>query len=131
MISTWLDSISLISGLVTIFGIPALYVSTRRLYLEARRAREPQCVSHGRLEFNDEDEEVGINLVPLTEVTAIPRKGDRVYLPGETRRLENRGGGLYEVISVDFSYLEAPEVDQPCAALPSKIMVQVRNLRSR
>jgi hypothetical protein len=131
MIFTWPDPIGLVADVVTIFGIPAVYVSTRQFYREAKKAREPQSVSQGCLEFNDTDQDVGINLVPLKDVTAIPRAGDRVYLPGETRGSENRGGGLYEVLDVRFSYVQAPEVDQPCPALPSKIMVQVRDLRDR
>jgi len=130
MIFTWPDPIGLVADIVTIFGIPAVYVSTRQFYQEAKKAREPQGVSHGCLEFNDVDQDVGINLVPLKAVTAIPRAGDRVYLPGETRGSENRGGGFYEVLDVKFSYVQAPEVDQPCPALPSKIMVQVRDLRN-
>ena len=123
------DPISLVADIIAIVGIPTLAVSTTKLYKGAKKARQPQRVSHGCLEFSYVDQRCGINLVPLTEVTAIPRAGDRVFLPGETRSGENLGGGLYEVEDVAFSYLEAPdEVDQPCPALPSKIMVRVRSL---
>jgi hypothetical protein len=129
MCFTWPDPISFIADVVTLVGIPTLCVSTWNLYKQAKKAREPQSVSHGCLEFADEDERVGINLVPLEEVTAIPRAGDRVLLPGETHDRKNYGGGLYEVLSVEFTYLEAPdEVNQPCPALPSKIIVHVRSL---
>lgn len=130
----WPDPIGFIADVVTIVGIPTLAIATRNLYRDAKKARQPQAVSHGCLEFADMDRRVGINLVPLKEVTAIPRKGDRILLPGETRQMENRGGGVYEVLSVEFSYLEDyyGEVDQPCGALPSKIIVNVRKLgRSR
>ncbi len=126
---SWPDPISLIADVVTLIGVPTLAYSTWNLYKQAKKAREPQSVSHGCLEFAYADERCGINLVPLEAITAIPRAGDRVFLPGETRNFENRGGGYYEVVSVDFSYLEAPEeVDQPCPALPSKIIVKVRRL---
>ncbi len=127
----WPDPISFVADVIAIVGIPALFVSTAKLYKDAKKARKPQSVSHGCLEFSYVDRKIGINLVPLTEVTAIPREGDRVFLPGETRDRKNYGGGIYEVEDVAFSYLEAPdEVDQPCPALPSKIMVRVRSLDS-
>jgi hypothetical protein len=128
----WPDPISLLADIIAIIGIPTLAVSTRNLYSDAKKAGEPQSVSHGCLEFADVDQRVGINLVPLKEITAIPRAGDIVLLPGETRDHENRGGGNYRVLSVEFSYLEDyyGEVDQPCAALPSKIIVNVRNMEN-
>ena len=124
----WPDPISFVADIIAIVGIPALVVSTAKLYHDAKKAREPQSVSHGCLEFNDVDREVAINLVPLREVTAIPRAGDVVLLPGETVNDKNYGGGDYRVQSVEFSYLPAAdEVDQPCPALPSKIIVNVRS----
>ncbi len=127
----WPDPISFVADIIAIVGIPTLFVATKNLYRDVKKEREPQSVSHGCLEFSYADRKIGINLVPLTEVTAIPRAGDRVFLPGETRNGKNLGGGLYEVEDVAFSYLEAPdEVDQPCPALPSKIMVRVRSLSS-
>jgi hypothetical protein len=126
---TWPDPIGFVADIIAILGIPTLVFSTAKLYKDTKKAREPQSVSHGCLEFSYADRKIAINLVPLTEVTAIPRAGDRVFLPGETRGGKNLGGGLYEVEDVAFSYLEAPdEVDQPCPALPSKIMVRVRSL---
>jgi hypothetical protein len=129
---TWPDPISFVADVIAIVGIPTLAVSTAKLYKDAKKAREPQSVSHGCLEFADVDRRLGINLVPLEEITAIPRAGDIVLLPGETRDHENRGGGAYRVQSVEFSYLEDyyGEVDQPCAALPSKIIVNVRNMEN-
>lgn len=125
------DPISLIADIIAIVGIPTLAVSTRNLYRDAKKAREPQSVSHGCLEFGHADgHRTGINLVPLTEVTAIPRPGDTVLLPGEYVDHKNYGGGIYKVESVFFSYLPADpkEVDQPCPALPSKISVNVRKV---
>lgn len=127
---SWPDPISFIADVVTLVCIPTISVSTWKLYKQAKKAREPQSVGHECLQFHDEDKEVGINLVPLETVTAIPRVGDRVFLPGETHDFKNLGGGLYEVLSVDFHYLEAPgEVDEPSPALPSGIVVNVRTLK--
>jgi hypothetical protein len=128
----WPDPISGVADFITFVGVPVLVYTTFGLYRELKKAREPQSVSHGCLEFVDADRPLGINLVPLEEVTAIPRAGDIVSLPGETRGQENRGAGNYRVLSVMFSYLEDfdGEVDQPCAALPSKITVNVRNMKN-
>ena len=131
----WPDPISLVADAVTIVGLPTLVWSTWRLWndfrkekaeAEARRAEDErrQIVSVGCLQFSEN--EVGINLIPLEMVTAIPRVGDIVFLPGETRDGKNLGGGVYDVESLHFSFLEAPEIDQPCPATPSKIIVNVR-----
>jgi hypothetical protein len=127
----WPDPISCIADLVTLVGIPTLAYSTRKLYRDAKKARVPQSVSHECLEFYDVDDKVGVNLVPLTEITAIPRPGDTVLLPGETHGFENWGGGSYKVQSVVFIYIEDydGEVDQPCAALTSKISVSVQKIK--
>jgi len=124
------DPISLFADVIAIVGIPTLAVSTVNLYRQEKKALQPQSVSHGCLEFADADRRLGINLVPLTDVTAIPRAGDVVFLPGETRGQENRGAGTYRVVRVEFAYLEDydGEVDQPCPALPSKIIAYVRSL---
>jgi hypothetical protein len=128
----WPDPISGIADFITFVGVPVLVYTTFGLYRELKKARQPQSVSHGCLEFADADRRLAINLVPLEEVTAIPRAGDIVLLPGETRGQENRGAGNYRVLSVEFIYLEdfEEEVDQPCAALPSKIVVNVRNMQN-
>jgi hypothetical protein len=125
---TWPDPISFVADIVAIIGIPTLAVSTINLYREAKKAREPQTVSYGCLEFDDVDERCGINLVPLEMVTAIPRVGDQVFLPGETHDSKAYGLGYYEVLKVEFGYSEAPEIDQPCPARPAKIVVQARKL---
>lgn len=124
----WPDPISFVADIIAIVGIPTLAVSTEKLYKDAKRAREPQNVSHGCLEFYDVDHKAAINLVPLKEITAIPRAGDDVLLPGEYHDQKFVGSGNYRVVDVEFAYLAAPdEVDQPCPALPSKIIVRVRN----
>jgi hypothetical protein len=126
---TWPDPISFVADIVAIIGIPTLAVSTINLYQEAKKAREPQTVSYGCLEFCDIEDKCGVNLVPLEKATAIPRVGDQVYLPGETQDSKAYGRGYYEVLKVVFGYSEAPEIDQPCPALPAKIVVHVRELR--
>jgi hypothetical protein len=128
---TWPDPISFIADIIAIVGIPTLAVSTLSLYREAKKAREPQTVSFGCLEFYNEDGECGVNLVPLDKITAIPRVGDQVYLPGETHESKVYGQGYYEVLKVVFGYSEAPEIDQPCPAVPAKIVVHVRELRRK
>jgi hypothetical protein len=126
----WPDPISLVADVVTFVGIPVLAYSTYQLVKQVEKERQPQSVSHGCLEFADADRRLGINLVPLKEITAIPRAGDVVLLPGETRGMENRGAGLYRILNVEFTYLEDydGEVDQPCGALPAKIIANVRKI---
>lgn len=126
---TWPDPISFIADVIAILGIPTLVVSTIALYREAKKAREPQTVSFGCLEFYDVEMRCGVNLVPLEKITTIPRVGDRVYLPGETHDSKVYGRGYYEVLRVEFCYTEAPEVDQPCPALPAKTIVHVQEAR--
>jgi hypothetical protein len=120
---------------ITIIGLPTLAWGTRKLWKDfkaeksaaiQRRAEEErrEIVSVGCLEFNDG--RVGINLVPLEKVAAFPRPGDFVFLPGETHAGKNLGGGEYEVLDLSFTFLEAPEVDQPCPAAPSKVIARVR-----
>lgn len=104
MIFTLPDPISLIADVISIIGIPILAISTRNLYRDAKKAREPQSVSHGCLEFGRAHNKSGINLVPLSDVTAIPRPGDTVVLPGEYVDHKNYGDGVYKVESVLFSY---------------------------
>jgi len=135
MAPAWPDSISLVADAITIIGLPALVWSTLRLWSEfrkdraesiERRAEEErrETVSVGCLEFSDG--RAGINLVPLEKVAAFPRPGDIVFLPGETREGRNWGGATYEVERISFSFLEAPEIDQPCPAVPSKVIAHVR-----
>lgn len=118
------DVVSVIAGTIAIIGVPLLWVSTRKLYREFRESREAKIVSVGCLEFSDE--KAAINLVPLEMMTVMPRPGDIVHLPGETHNNLNYGGGIYEVERVSFSFFDAPEVDQPCPAKPSKVIAHVR-----
>jgi hypothetical protein len=127
------DPISLIADIFTFLGIPTLAISTWKLWREFKKDRDERKivknVSQDCLEFYDPREKVGVNLVPLDKVVAIPRVGDVVYLPGETHDHQNYGGGVYEVERVEFSFHEAPEIDQPCPAIPSKIIAHVRSIR--
>lgn len=81
-------------------------------------------MSHGCLEFADS--QVAINLVPLELVKVMPRPGDTVLLPGEYQDGHSLGGGVYEVERVSFTFYDAPEIDQPCPAKPSKVIAHVR-----
>ena len=121
---TWLEILRLVADVVTIVGIPVLAVTTWNLYKEYRKGREIKNVSQDCLEFNEQ--RTGINLVPLDMVAAFPRPGDTVLLPGETHDGKNYGGGEYEVEKLSFSFHEAPEVNQPCPAVPSKVIAYVR-----
>ena len=120
--------VSRIADFIAILGVPALWITTRRFYAEFRKdqaaRRAVQIVSQGCLEFSDD--QAGINLIPLDKVTVVPRPGDTVILPGETHDGTNYGAGVYDIESVSFSYSEAPEVDQPCPAKPSKVIARVR-----
>lgn len=78
------------SDIIAIIGIPTLAYSTRKLHQDAKKAREPQAAGHGCLEFDDVDQEVAINLVPLEEIAAIPRAGYVVFLPGSTVNIHDR-----------------------------------------
>ncbi len=132
---SWPDPISLLADAITIVGLPTLVWSTLRLWFDLRRERAAaverraeaerrEIVSVGCLQFSDE--QAAINLVPLERVPALPRPGDLVFLPGETRDGKNWGGGEYEVERLSFTFLEAPEIDQPCPAVPSKVIAHVR-----
>lgn len=128
MKANFLHIIGHAADFVGLIGIPTLAVATYQLYRSFKESRKPKSVSDQCLEFYDESARCPINLVPLDRITAIPRAGDTVYLPGEYDPVgKNYGGGVYEVTSIDFSYHPAPdEVDQPCPALPAKIVVRVR-----
>ena len=72
--------------------------------------------------------EVAINLVPLEVVKVLPRPGDVVFLPGETREGVNLGGAEYEVEKsvLQFIAKSLTTLDQPCPAVPAKIVAYVR-----
>jgi hypothetical protein len=134
---TWPDPVSLVSDVVTIVGLPTLMWSTVRLVKEARKERadaaerlheerRKETISVGCLEFLDG--RTGVNVVPLDKVRGLPRPGDIVSLPGETRTGRNSGEGEYEVERLTFTFLEAPEIDQPCPAIPSRVIAHVRRL---
>jgi hypothetical protein len=127
----WPDPIvGRVADVVTILGVPLLVAGTWQIVREIRRERAARKilknVSQDCLEFTDPYQRVGINLVPLDRVAAFPRPGDLVFLPGETHEGKNFGGGEYEVEKVSFSFYEAPEIDQPCPAVPSKVIAYVR-----
>lgn len=123
---TWLAVINLVADFVAIVGVPVLVVTLRNLYREYRKGREIKTVSEGCLEFNER--RTGINLIPLEMVAVFPRPGDIVFLPGETHEGKNYGGGEYEVEKMSFSFREAPEIDQPCPAIPAKVVAYVRKV---
>jgi hypothetical protein len=127
------DPLSLAADIVTILGVPTLAVGTWRLYLEYRKEREERKqlkgVSEDCLEFFDVEDRLAINLVPLETLNLLPRPGDTVFLPGETRSGKNLGGGEYQVEKLSFNFHEAPEIDQPCPATPAKIVADVRKAK--
>lgn len=130
MAFTWPDPIGFVADIISILGVPVLAAATWALYSEFRKERAERKmfknVSQDCIEFYDTGKKVAINLVPLDRVAAFPRPGDFVMLPGETHGGKNLGGGEYEVEKISFSYFEAPEIDQPCPALPSKVVAYVR-----
>ena len=125
---TFLDIIGHVADFVGLIGIPTLAVATYQLYRGFKESRKLRSVSDQCLEFYDESLKCAINLVPIDKIAAMPRAGDTVHLPGEDApEGKNYGGGVYEVTTVGFSYHAAPdEVDQPCPALPAKIIVRVK-----
>ena len=129
MTSSWLDLVGHVADVVTIFGLPVLAAGTWQLAREIRRERAERKVMKGVsqdcLEFYDYQEKVGVNLVPLDRVHAFPRPGDCVFLPGETHEGKNFGGDEYEVERIAFTFLEAPEIDQPCPAVTGKVVAYV------
>ena len=129
MVLRWLN---LIADIVTIIGVPVLVVSVCKLYREHQKERAERGtirgVSEDCLEFYDRQEKVAINLIPLETIRILPRVGDFVFLPGETRDGVNVSAAEYEVEKVSFNFREAPEVDQPCPAAPAKVIVYVRRI---
>jgi hypothetical protein len=135
----WPDPIiGRIADVVTIVGLPTLGWSTLRLWFDFREERTEaverraederrRTVSVGCLDFEDTRGDVGINLVPFEKLTALPRPGDFVTLPGQGYHGTRGGAGEYEVERVSFEYFQyAPEISgQPCPAVPSKIIVYV------
>ncbi len=115
---------SFAADIVTMIGIVGLWITARQLYRAYKKSREVKAVSQDCLEFSER--RTGINLVPLEKIAAFPRPSDIVYLPGETREGTNYGRGEYEVERVAFTFHEAPEIDQPCPAVPSKVIAYVR-----
>jgi len=122
------DPISLVADAITFLGIPTLAAATIALFREVKKARQIGIVSFECIEFNDADAHVAVNLVPFKTIKAIPRVGDQVYLPGEVHDGKRYSNGLYEVVRTLFIYDEAPYEEQPCAATPAKICIDVRRL---
>ena len=81
-------------------------------------------VTEDFVEFNDVDRDVGVNLVPISAVAHVPRKGDFVYLPGEA----GNGHGMYEVVSVTHYYRDDESGESPCPARLLKISVGVKRV---
>ena len=79
---TWLDIFGLLADIITIIGVPVLAWTTWKLYQQYREWREIGDDREDCLEFNEQ--ETGINFVPLNKIVAFPRPGDIVFLPGET-----------------------------------------------
>ena len=48
----WPDPISFVADVIAIVGIPTLYVLTKTLYRETKKARESQSVSHRALSLS-------------------------------------------------------------------------------
>jgi hypothetical protein len=146
----WPDPISLVANVFTLLGVPTLTWSTWRLWRDfekekraetQRRAEKAQRkfetefhVNWYReaIEFYEPHQSHGpINVVPFEKAGALPRPGDTVYLPGETRTRPPEYAALeYEVEKVEFVFEETPKIiDQPCPAILSKILVAVKRER--
>lgn len=123
----WPDPISLVADLIAIFGIPTLAYSTKQLYNDLKKARETKIVSFECVEFHDVDANVAVNLVPFENMTTLPRVGDEVYLPGDIDDQERKVSDIYKVLKVLFIYNGVRHREQPTAAIPAKICIDVRS----
>lgn len=126
MTFAWPDPISFIADIIAIVGIPTLAYSTKQLYADLTRARETKVVSFECVEFNDIDARVAVNLVPFENMTSLPRVGDEVYLPGDLDDRERKASNIYKVLKILFIYNGVRHREQPIAAIPAKICIDVR-----
>jgi hypothetical protein len=121
----WLPILSIVADIASILAIPVLivgYVELRGLYKEIRALRAPRGVSENAVEFLDG--RVAINLVPISTLRFLPRKGDTVMLPSESGQ---SGAGTYEVVDVCHCYSEEIETtDYPCQARLGKVVAYVK-----
>ncbi len=125
---TWPDPISFAADMVTFIGIPALALSTWGLFRQLKKDRRQRGVSEDCVSFCDVDAKCAINLVPFKQLAIIPRAGDHVYLPGETDKERNYGGGKYKVVAVQFHYREDSEAHPFIPAATSAIEIMVRRI---
>jgi hypothetical protein len=130
MCFSWPDPISFVADLVTLVGVPVLGFSTWSIYRQLKEARKLRGVGEDCLNFYDVDTKCVVNLIPIKSAAAIPRVGERVYLPGETDKVKNYGGGMYEVVGVDHYYREDHKDNRPCPATPLAIQIKVRKVAS-
>jgi len=108
----WPDPISFVADVIAIVGIPTLVVSTAKLYKDAKKAREPQNVSHGCLEFYDVDEKVGINLVPWQRLPRFPGRATMSsFLASTTIR------NLWEAAIIRLSMWSSPISQRPMRSI--------------
>ncbi len=129
MIFTWPDQIiSRVADVLTLIGVPVLISSMWGFYQQFKKERQPRGVSENCVSFYDVNAKCAINLVPFKQLAVIPRVGDNVYLPGETDKERNYGGGKYEVVRVDFHYREDSEAHPFIPATTSAIEIMVRKI---
>lgn len=89
--------------------------------------QEMKGVTEDCIKFNDEDQRVGVNLVPIDSVRTIPRVGEWVDLPGDM----GAGAGIYKVAKVTHCYREDPGGERPGSAKPLSITVNLRSVGHR
>lgn len=117
----WFDILAVAGSIASIIAIPAITLTYWQVYKIRKAALVPKGVSEDCLEFLNEADRVGVNLVPLSKVTFLPRPGDTVLLPGTLR-----DAGFYEVIKICHSYTEETEdADLPGYARPIKVIAYV------
>ncbi len=122
MYLTWPDNISLAANLVTIAGVPLLYLAIRNLYREYRQQHAVRGITEGRLEFIDSQRNTVVALSPIERIEFLPRAGDFVSLPKVNG--VNGESGTYKVEKVTFILAESPVEEQDCTLL--KISANVR-----
>ena len=124
-----LSVLSVIANFASILSLPSLVLIYLELYRARKVAAMPRGVSENAVEFLDYERRVAVNLVRISTLQFLPRKGDTVLLPSESGEA---GAGFYEVTDICHSYTEeSKNPSYPCEARLVKVVASVRRNPSR